>query len=81
MLIVVQFVLDFVPWSTGAGAQRTSSLHHEVGNDTMEGKSVVKAFFRKLDEVFNGVWRIGVKQIEIDGTFSVSMMARVMMSP
>ncbi len=50
----MKFVAELVARSAGAGAGRVAALGHEAGDDAVEGRAVVKAGPRQVDEVLDG---------------------------
>ena len=60
--VTFAFVSELVARAACAGALWATALHHEVGDDAMEGGAVIKAVLREEDEIVNGIRTIGGEQ-------------------
>ena len=63
LIAAIQFTWDFVTRSACACAARTTTLNHEVRNDTVERESVIKPALSKFDEVGYCAGRIVVVKL------------------
>jgi hypothetical protein len=67
MLIRIDFTFDFVAGATRAIAVGATTLDDKIGNDPMKIQAIVKPFFGQFDKVCDGVWSVGVKELNING--------------
>ena len=54
--IAVYFTFDGVTWAAIANAIGTTTLDDEIGDDSMEVQTIIKAFSGQINEVLYGVW-------------------------
>ena len=57
--VALALILKGISWAAPAGSRGIAALHHEVGNDAMEGDSVVVAPARQIQETGTGDRGIG----------------------
>src|SRR6202035_111235 len=60
----IDLVADGVARAAEAVAAGIAALHHEVGNDAMEGEAVVEALAGEVEEVEAGQRRVGAVEAE-----------------
>ena len=51
-------ILEFVPGTTGSGAQRTTALDHEIIDYPVKIETVIESALRKIHEIGDRDWRL-----------------------
>jgi hypothetical protein len=69
LVIAIELTFYFVARATAACAVRATSLDHEVIDHTVKIKAVIKAAFRKLYKIGNGIGSVFVVKVHLHGAF------------
>src|SRR5579885_828567 len=64
--VALGFILETVTRTSAAGAGRIAALNHEVLDDAMKQRAVIKFFPREKNKIVHGFWRILGKQVADD---------------
>src|SRR5262245_5111834 len=70
MLVGIDFALNSVPRPAGAISPWSSSLDHEVGNDSMKRQAIVKSRVCKCCKVSDGARCITIEEVNVNVTFA-----------
>src|SRR5204863_1210160 len=65
--VVVELVLEGIAGAARAGTGRVAALDHEVGDHAVERHAVVEPLAGELAEVLDGLRRVAVEQLDLDG--------------
>src|SRR4051812_27877408 len=52
LILSRKFTVNVVAWATAARSLRTSTLNHEIRDDTVKNETIIETLLRECDEVF-----------------------------
>ncbi len=70
LIAALHFAIDLPSWPAGAAAVGAAALNDEVRNHAVKREPVVKTLLGEFAEIGNGVWRIGIEELDDHVTFS-----------